>query len=227
MNSLVSLVLIFSFAQPEFEARRQRMVEEHIASRGVKDKAVLKAMREIPRHLFVPEALRAEAYADHPLPIGLGQTISQPYIVAVMTEMLEPKPELTVLEIGTGSGYQAAILAKLFRDVYTIELLPELAETARGVFRQLNLTNIHTKVGDGYLGWPEHAPYDRILLTAAPPEVPAALIDQLAKGGRLVGPVGGDPNFQYLVIVDKDKAGRIHRRTSHPVRFVPMVPGRR
>lgn len=225
MNSL--LLCLFFLAPPEgFEAQRQRMVEEHIASRGVRDQAVLRAMREIPRHLFVPEHLRGEAYDDHPLPIGGGQTISQPYIVALMSEMLGPGPNLRVLEIGTGSGYQAAILAKLFKEVYTIEILPALAESARAVFRQLKLENIHTRVGDGYQGWPEHAPYHRILLTAAPPEIPAVLIDQLAPGGRLVGPVGGDPNAQYLVVVEKDKAGKTRRRVSYPVRFVPMVPAR-
>lgn len=202
------------------------MVDEHIASRGIRDQAVLRAMREIPRHLFVPERLRGEAYDDHPLPIGGGQTISQPYIVALMSEMLGPGPNLRVLEIGTGSGYQAAILAKLFKEVYTIEILPVLAESALAVFRQLKIENIHTRVGDGYQGWPEHAPYHRILLTAAPPEIPAALIDQLAPEGRMVGPVGDDPNAQYLVVVEKDKAGKTRRRVSYPVRFVPMVPAR-
>lgn len=225
MNSLLLWLLLL--APPEgFEAQRQRMVDEHIASRGIRDRAVLGAMRETPRHLFVPEHLRSEAYDDHPLPIGRGQTISQPYIVALMSEMLGPGPNLRVLEIGTGSGYQAAILSKLFKEVYTIEILPALAEQAQAVFRQLKLQNIHTRVGDGYQGWPEQAPYDRVLLTAAPPEIPSALIDQLAPGGRLVGPVGADPLAQYLVVVEKDKAGKTRRRVSYPVRFVPMVPAR-
>jgi len=225
MNSLLLWLLFLSPPQGH-EAQRQRMVDEHIASRGIRDKAVLRAMRDTPRHLFVPERLRSEAYDDHPLPIGGGQTISQPYIVALMSEMLGPNPNLRVLEIGTGSGYQAAILAKLFKEVYSVEILPALAESAQAVFRQLNLQNIHTLVGDGYKGWPEHAPYHRILLTAAPPEIPTALIDQLAPEGRLVGPVGADPNAQYLVVVEKDKSGKTRRRVSYPVRFVPMVPGR-
>ena len=202
------------------------MIDEDIAARGVKHSAVLKAMRDTPREIFVPEQYRADAYADQPLPIGGGQTISQPYIVAVMSEMLRPDPKATVLEIGTGSGYQAAILCKLFKHVYSIELLPELSAGAQAAIGKLGLHNIDYLVGDGYKGWPGHAPYDRILLTAAPPGVPQALIDQLAPGGLLVGPIGEEPNSQRLMIIEKSMDGKVTRKTSHPVRFVPMVRGR-
>ena len=193
---------------------------------GVHDARVLRAMRDTPRHLFVPEDLRSSAYEDHPLPIGHGQTISQPYIVAFMTELLAVQPEMTVLEIGTGSGYQAAILAALSKTVYTIEIVPELASRAVEVFDRLALSNIETRVGDGYAGWPEHAPFDRILLTAAPPEIPQALIDQLSPGGRLVAPVGRWSWAQELIVLEKDRYGKVRERTSLPVRFVPMVRGR-
>ncbi|MCC6589994.1 MAG: protein-L-isoaspartate(D-aspartate) O-methyltransferase [Bryobacterales bacterium] len=202
------------------------MVDEHIAARGVKHPAVLKAMREIPRHVFVPEQYRSDAYADQPLPIGSGQTISQPYIVALMSEMLRPAPDATVLEVGTGSGYQAAILCKLFKKVYSIELLPELSARAQAAIAEVGLKNIEIRVGDGYKGWPEHAPYDRIMLTAAPAEVPQALIDQLAPGGMLLGPVGDDPNYQRLMIMEKSADGKVTESASYPVRFVPMVKGR-
>lgn len=206
--------------------QRRRMVDEHIAARGVKHPAVLKAMRDIPRHVFVPEQYQSEAYADQPLPIGSGQTISQPYIVALMSEMLRPSPDATVLEVGTGSGYQAAILCKLFKKVYSIELLPELSGRAQAAIAKVGLKNIEFRVGDGYKGWPEHAPFDRIILTAAPPEIPQALVDQLAPGGILLGPVGDDPNYQRLTIVEKSKNGEVTQSASYPVRFVPMVRGR-
>ena len=202
------------------------MVDEHIAARGVKHPAVLKAMRDIPRHLFVLEQYQSEAYADQPLPIGSGQTISQPYIVALMSEMLRPAANATVLEVGTGSGYQAAILCKLFKKVYSIELLPELSARAQAAIAKVGLKNIEFRVGDGYKGWPEHAPYDRIILTAAPAEVPQGLVDQLAPGGMLLGPVGDDPNYQRLMVVEKSKNGEVTQSVSYPVRFVPMVKGR-
>jgi len=200
------------------------MVREQIERRGVRHAGVLKAMREVERHLFVPEALRRSAYEDHPLPIGHGQTISQPYIVAAMTEMLDPKPSDRVLEIGTGSGYQAAVLAKLVKHVYTIEVVEQLGRQAKELLAALGYRNVTVRIGDGYEGWPEEAPFDKILLTAAPPDVPPKLLEQLRPGGRLVAPVG--TGWQELVVVDKDAKGGLRRRREFPVMFVPMVPGK-
>jgi protein-L-isoaspartate(D-aspartate) O-methyltransferase len=196
------------------------MVERHIEARGVKSPAVLAAMRKVPRHCFVPAAAVNAAYEDHPLPIGLEQTISQPYIVAYMTEAAEISPNDKVLEIGTGSGYQAAILGEVAREVYTIEIIPELAERARGVLAELGYANVHVRAGNGYLGWPEQAPFDAIVVTAAPDEVPQALVDQLAVGGRMVIPVGSAN--QDMMILERTKSGVVERRTI-PVRFVPMT----
>ena len=196
------------------------MVEQQLRARDVKAGAVLKAMRSVPRHRFVPAAARHLAYADHPLPIGLGQTISQPYIVAYMTEAADIAPGDKVLEIGTGSGYQAAVLGEIAREVYTIEIIPELAESARIVLADLGYTNVHVKAGNGYLGWPEHAPFDAILVTAAPEEVPQALVDQLAVGGKMVIPVGA--MVQDMMIIERTQRGVVERRTI-PVRFVPMT----
>ena len=168
----------------------------------------------------MPEAYRSSAYLDTPLPIGLGQTISQPYIVAAMTELLDAGPHDRILEIGTGSGYQAAVLSGLAAEIYTIELEPELARTASERLRTVGYRNIFVKQGDGYLGWPEKAPFDRIIVTAAPPAVPAALIDQLKPGGKLVAPVG--TTDQWLQVIDKTRDGRINKRTVLPVKFVPM-----
>ena len=209
----------------DWNALRERMVRQQIENRGVRNPAVLRAMREVPRHLFVPEALRKSAYDDHPLPIGHGQTISQPYIVAAMTELLDPKPADRVLEIGTGSGYQAAVLARLVRHVYTIEIVEALGREAKTRLESLGYRNVTVRIGDGYLGWPEEAPFDRIILTAAPPDVPQTLIDQLRPGWRLVAPVG--TGWQELVVIDKDLRGNVRRRTEFPVMFVPMVPGKR
>jgi len=209
----------------DWNALREEMVRLQIERRGVRNPAVLRAMREVPRHLFVPEAMRRSAYEDHPLPIGHGQTISQPYIVAAMTEMLDPKPEHRVLEIGTGSGYQAAVLARLVRHVYTIEIVEPLGKQAQERLAALGYRNVTVRIGDGYEGWPEEAPFDRIILTAAPPDVPQKLIDQLRNGGRLVAPVGA--GWQELVVIDKDAQGKVRRRTEFPVMFVPMVPGKR
>ncbi len=213
-------------AQDPFAARRESMVREQIESRDVRDRAVLKAMRATPRHLFVPEVLRDRAYDDSPLPIGFGQTISQPYIVAAMTELLEAAPHHKALEIGTGSGYQAAVLAPLVAKLYTIEIVEELAKPARELLKRLGHKNVEVRWGDGYQGWPERAPFDRILLTAAPPEVPRALTDQLKAGGKLVAPVGRYADDQELIVIDKDAAGKLKRRTVFGVRFVPMVKGR-
>lgn len=209
----------------DWTSLRERMVREQIERRGVRHAGVLKAMREVERHLFVPESLRRSAYEDHPLPIGHGQTISQPYIVAAMTEMLDPQPWDRALEIGTGSGYQAAVLARLVRHVYTIELVEPLGQQAQARLAGLGYRNVTVRIGDGYAGWPEEAPFDKILLTAAPPDVPPKLIEQLKPGGRLVAPVG--TGWQELVVIDKDAKGGVRRRTEFPVMFVPMVPGKR
>jgi protein-L-isoaspartate(D-aspartate) O-methyltransferase len=205
---------------PEFEGERERMVEEQIAARGLRDPRVLAALREVPRHEFVPPEERSHAYADRPLPIGAGQTISQPYIVAVMTELLELSGDEKVLEIGTGSGYQAAVLARLAREVYTIEIVPELATRAEADLRRLGFASVQVRQGDGYRGWPEQAPFDAILVTAAPEHVPQPLVDQLAVGGRLVLPVGDV--FQDLVLVTRDARG-VRQERLLGVRFVPMT----
>ena len=199
---------------------RLRMVESQIRARGIADPAVLEAMRRVPRHLFVPPADRPRAYEDMPLPIGQGQTISQPYIVAYMTEALKLSREHTVLEIGTGSGYQAAVLAELVREVYSIEIVPELADRARKSLADAGYRNVQVRTGNGYLGWPDRAPFPRIIVTAAPPQVPQALIDQLAVGGIMVLPVGRF--FQEMTIVTKSERG-VTQTTTIPVRFVPMV----
>jgi protein-L-isoaspartate(D-aspartate) O-methyltransferase len=203
-----------------FVAARNAMVDQQLRARGIAAPGVLEAMRTVPRHRFVPPAVRYLAYVDHPLPIGSGQTISQPYIVAYMTEAADVSPGETVLEIGTGSGYQAAVLGEIAREVYTIEIIPELAERARKTLAELGYANVHAKTGDGYLGWPEHAPFDAIVVTAAPEQVPQALVDQLALGGRMVIPVGAA--VQKMIIIEKTPNGVIERRTI-PVRFVPMT----
>ena len=202
-------------------ARRARMVETQIAARGVRDPRVLAAMRKVPRHLFVEPAARAEAYGDHPVPIGNNQTISQPYIVALMTELLELPPHARVLEIGTGSGYQSAVLGEIANEVYSIEILPDLARGAAEKLKELGYTNVEVRAGDGYRGWPEHAPFDGIIVTAAPERIPQPLVDQLAVGGRMVIPVGGF--FQELKVFTKDKDGRVTEKDVIPVRFVPMT----
>jgi protein-L-isoaspartate(D-aspartate) O-methyltransferase len=187
---------------------------------------VLAAMRAMPRHLFVPLSFRSAAYDDPPLPIGYAQTISQPAIVVVMTELLEPHRDHCVLEIGTGSGYQAAVLSRLAKKVYTIEIIEALANSARERLQSLGYRNVEVRAGDGYNGWPEAAPFDRILLTSAPPQVPRALIEQPKPGGKLVAPMGDSPGNQTLVILDKDAAGRTKQRSVIPVQFVPMVAGK-
>jgi protein-L-isoaspartate(D-aspartate) O-methyltransferase len=219
----VSAALLWAQNDP-WAARREAMVRDDIAGRGVRNPDVLRVMRATPRHLFVPPDSREMAYNDHPLAIGHGQTISQPYIVAFMTELLEPAAAQKVLEIGTGSGYQAAVLAPLVGHVYSIEIVPELARDAAALLARLGHKNITVRHGDGYQGWPEHAPFDRIILTAAPPDVPQKLIEQLKPGGKLVAPVGRGFG-QQLVVIDRDRAGKLTRREVLPVRFVPMVPG--
>jgi protein-L-isoaspartate(D-aspartate) O-methyltransferase len=206
----------------DLRARREAMVEQQIRQRGVADPRVLAAMREVPRDRFVPDDLVPRAYDDGPLPIGQGQTISQPYIVAYMTEVLGVSADHKVLEIGTGSGYQAAVLGELARLVYTIEIVPELATRATAVLKTLGYGNVSVRAGDGYAGWPDQAPFDRILVTAAPERIPQPLIDQLAVGGRLVAPVGSQGETQWITVVEKTSAGITEKRTI-PVQFVPFT----
>jgi protein-L-isoaspartate(D-aspartate) O-methyltransferase len=205
----------------DFAGQRQRMVEQQLKPRGIKDERVLAAMARVPREEFIPADVRGDAYEDGPLPIGYDQTISQPYIVAFMTEQLRPRPNDRVLEIGSGSGYQAAILANLVADVYTIEIVEPLAKTAEATLQRLGYKNVHIKVGDGYKGWPEQAPFDAIIVTCAPENVPQPLIDQLKDGGRMIIPVGA--RFaQQLYLLEK-KNGQLKESVTLPVRFVPML----
>lgn len=199
------------------------MIESDIRGRGVTNEAVLKAMRAVPREAFVPEPLRGAAYADNPLPIGAGQTISQPYIVALMTEQAGVGPDDRVLEIGAGSGYQTAVLAEIAREVYTIEIVPELAARAKKTLDRQGYTNVHVRAGDGYRGWPEHAPFDAVLVTAAPDHVPRALVRQLRLGGRLVIPVGPAGGVQALMVLTRTGQEETAIRRTIPVRFVPMT----
>lgn len=203
-----------------FRLAREAMVSEQIAARGVRDPRVLAAMRKVPRHELVPEAMRAVAYEDRPLPIGNDQTISQPYVVAFMTEQLRVGPDARVLEVGTGSGYQAAVLSGLVREVYSIEIVEALARSAAQALSRLGYRNVFFQHGDGYQGWPEHAPFDGIIVTAAPPEVPEPLKQQLAIGGRMVIPVGDET--QELRVITRTKHG-FDEQTVLPVRFVPMT----
>ncbi len=204
----------------ELADQRRRMVEAQIRARAVDSPRVLAAMEKVPRHLFVPDTLRAQAYDDYPLPIGEQQTISQPYIVALMTSLLDLEGDEKVLEIGTGSGYQAAVLAEVAGEVYTIEILEPLAERARTTLAALGYRNVHLRMGDGFAGWPEQAPFDAIVVTAAPPQVPQPLLDQLKVGGRLVIPVGRF--FQDLLVYTRTQDG-FDKRNVIPVRFVPMT----
>jgi len=206
--------------EEDMARQRERMVRDQIESRGVTDPAVLAAVRAVPRHRFVPEDVEPTAYADHPLPIGAGQTISQPFIVALMTELAEPAPDKRVLEVGTGSGYQAAVLAECFDRVFTIEIIPELGERASTLLRELGYDNVEVRVGDGFDGWPEEAPFDAIVVTAAPDTIPRPLLEQLAPDGRLVIPVGR--GSQDLVVVRRTADG-FERRIVTGVRFVPMT----
>ncbi|HKQ15007.1 MAG TPA: protein-L-isoaspartate(D-aspartate) O-methyltransferase [Steroidobacteraceae bacterium] len=204
------------------ETARESMVREQIAARGIRDARVLEVMGRVPRHLFVPEAESERAYADAPVPIGQGQTISQPYIVALMTELVRPQSSDRVLEVGTGSGYQAAVLAQLVAHVYTIELEAALGRRAETLLAEQKYANVTVRVGDGYGGWPEHAPFDIIIVTAAPEHVPQPLVDQLKPGGRLIVPVGPRFTVQQLQLLEKDAAGEVYTRNVSPVMFVPM-----
>jgi protein-L-isoaspartate(D-aspartate) O-methyltransferase len=207
----------------EYVKRRLRMVETQIAARGVRDKNVLAAMRKVRRHEFVPPSLRSEAYSDWPLPIGYGQTISQPYIVAVMTELLQPKSASRILEIGTGSGYQAAVLAEIVKEVWTIEIVEALGRRAKKVLADKYPNKVKAKIGDGYHGWKEGAPYDGIIVTCAANNIPPPLLRQLKEGGRMVIPVKGAFYTQNLLLVEKKKGGKIITRTIFGVRFVDMT----
>ena len=197
------------------------MVDEQLRARGIRDPRVLEAMARVPRHVFVPDPQRDEAYEDHPLPIGHGQTISQPYIVAFMSEALRLEPMDRVLEVGTGSGYQAAVLAELAGEVYTVEIIDDLARRAEATLREAGYRNVTVKTGNGYLGWPEHAPYDRIMVTAAPEQVPPALVSQLKVGGLMAIPVG-ESGFQELRVLRRTESG-LETLATLPVRFVPMT----
>jgi protein-L-isoaspartate(D-aspartate) O-methyltransferase len=207
----------------DFAAARERMVERQLAAagRGITDPRVLAVMGQVPRHEFVPAELRDQAYADHPLPIGHDQTISQPFVVAFMTEQLAPKPGDKVLEIGTGSGYQAAVLAGLVKVVYSIEIIEPLARRAAADLRRLGYANVIVRAGDGYKGWPEAAPFDAIIVTCAPDHVPQPLVDQLAEGGRMIIPVGGALGQELHLL--RKQAGKVGQQAVLPVRFVPMT----
>ncbi|MDI6780303.1 MAG: protein-L-isoaspartate(D-aspartate) O-methyltransferase [Bacteroidota bacterium] len=224
----IILFLIFSpniFSQEREKKDRESMVRYQIEDRGVKDTRVLDAMRKVPRHKFVPKQYSSEAYNDHPVPIGYGQTISQPYIVALMTELVDLQRGERVLEIGTGSGYQAAILAEITDSVYTIEIITELAQSSNATLNQLGYQNIKVKNADGYFGWKEYAPFDAIIVTAAAEHIPPPLIEQLNEGGKMIIPVGHAFQVQNLMLIEK-KDGKIKSRSIIPVRFVPFKRGK-
>ncbi|MBI5497487.1 MAG: protein-L-isoaspartate(D-aspartate) O-methyltransferase [Deltaproteobacteria bacterium] len=222
------LVVVVCRAAPpaEQEHARRQMVQRDLKGRDIVDPAVLAAMGRVPRHLFVEDAVRWLAYDDRPLPIGQGQTISQPYIVALMTQLARPQPRHRALEVGTGSGYQAAVLAELVQHVYTIEILCPLADRARTTLAEQGYRNVTVRCGNGYAGWKEHAPFDVILVTAAPDAVPRALLDQLAVGGRMVIPVGAPGGIQQLRLITRQADGTLRDEDVLPVRFVPMTGSR-
>ena len=231
LTKAISLVFIIFFLilsektilmAQNFESLRNDMVENQLMKGRIRSQVVLDAMRTVPRHLFVPQNLQNQAYQDSPLPIGLEQTISQPYIVAFMTEQLNPVSGMKILEVGTGSGYQAAILAQIGCEVYTIELLKELAERAKKVLTDLKFSNVKVKCGNGYAGWPDEAPFDAIIVTAAPDKIPEALIEQLKDGGRMIVPVGPVYSIQSLKLLTKN-GNKTTEKDLLPVRFVPMI----
>jgi protein-L-isoaspartate(D-aspartate) O-methyltransferase len=227
LKSIMALLMVcFSYhsgaQEKSYEMERNNMVDNQIVARGIKHKATIEAMKTVPRHLFVPDYLLSRAYTDRPLPIGYDQTISQPYIVAYMTAILDPDKGDKVLEIGTGSGYQAAVLSEMVDSVFTIEIVDELAESVDRKFKELGYVNIWVKSGDGYFGWEEHAPFDKIIVTAAAREIPPLLIEQLNEGGKMILPVGPEFGIQYLVLVKKEK-GKIKKYNKLPVRFVPFT----
>jgi protein-L-isoaspartate(D-aspartate) O-methyltransferase len=220
----ISFSLLVSFQTDKYQSLRLGMVNDQIVKRGIRNPLTIKAMEKVPRHLFVPTEYMDRAYEDNPLPIGHDQTISQPFIVAYMTEIAKPAKWKKVLEIGTGSGYQAAVLAEIVDTVYTIEIIPELAKQATSRLTKMGYKNIVTKLGDGYKGWKEHAPYDIIMVTAADDHIPQPLIDQLAENGRLIMPIGSPSSAQQLVLATK-KNGKIDKRKLAMVRFVPLLHG--
>lgn len=219
---LAFLLHLTALSQDPFAQKRLEMVRNQIADRGVSDTSVLRAMRSVPRHKFVPPSWIDEAYADHPVPIGYGQTISQPYIVAIMTELVRPRRDMKVLEVGTGSGYQAAVLSAIMDSVFSVEIVRELSAEATGRLRALGCRNVAVQHADGYDGWPEHAPYDAIVVTAAADYIPPPLIAQLRDGGRMIIPVGSPFMMQTLVLLEK-RRGEVTTKSLLPVRFVPLV----
>jgi protein-L-isoaspartate(D-aspartate) O-methyltransferase len=222
INLLFLILFITAFAVAQDRSKeRERMVETQLRARGINDTNTLNAMNAVPRHLYVPENQRRSAYDDRPLPIGYGQTISQPYIVAFMTEIIQPKKDFKVLEIGTGSGYQAAVLAEIVDQVYTIEIVKALGETARKVLLE-NYNNVHVKIADGYYGWEENGPFDAIVVTAAAEYIPPPLLAQLKEGGRMIIPVGSPFRIQQLMLIEK-KNGEVSSKALMPVRFVPFT----
>lgn len=228
LSILMIIFLTFGFREVmqaqsrTFEMERNKMVSKQIEARGIHDQATLDAMRKVPRHLFIPDYLWESAYNDGPLPIGYRQTISQPYIVAYMTSLIEPEKTDKILEIGTGSGYQAAVLGEIADSVFTVEIVDELAKSAADKLEKLGYKNVWVKAGDGYFGWPEHAPYDKIIVTAAAEEIPPLLVDQLKEGGKMILPVGPEFSVQYLILVEK-KNGKVKEKNMLPVRFVPFT----
>jgi protein-L-isoaspartate(D-aspartate) O-methyltransferase len=218
------LILFFPFIiqKDSYQEKRNQMVNQQIKDRGISNAAVLRSMRTVKRHLFVPQDQSNNAYEDRPLPIGYGQTISQPYIVGYMTEVIKPGQDFKVLEIGTGSGYQAAVLGEIVKEVYTIEIVPQLGEAATSRLEKLGYKNVQVKIGDGYDGWKEHAPYDAIVVTAAAEYIPPPLIEQLKDGGRIIIPVGSPFMTQMLMLVQK-KGDKTTTRSLFPVAFVPFT----
>ena len=216
-----------SAEESSYRVQRLSMVKDQIAAEGIRDGVTLTAMRAVPRHEFVPPDLRSRAYGDHPLPIGLGQTISQPYIVAYMTEIIRPAPGMKVLEVGTGSGYQSAVLAEIGCEVYTVEIFEALATSARERLHRLGYRKVDVRHGDGHFGWSEQAPFDAILVTAAAGYIPPVLIEQLKPGGRMVIPVGSVYGVQNLILIEKRTADDVRTRNLLPVRFVPLLGGGR
>ena len=220
---LLPLLLPAAKDEAEFTAAREKMVREQILERGITDPRILDVFRRVKRHLFVAPPYRGQAYGDFPLPIEEGQTISQPYIVAIMTSVIAPDFKKKVLEIGTGSGYQAAVLAELVREVYTIEIKPALAQSSKKLLEELGYRNIHFRTGNGYIGWPEAAPFDGIIVTCSPDHIPAPLIEQLAVGGRMVIPISYSTSVQDLLLVEKLPSGKLKKTILIPVLFVPMI----
>ena len=219
---LLCIPFLFAFQEDPFIKKREDLVVETIEKRGITNKAVLKSMKTVKRHLFVPENNVPSAYEDRPLPIGYGQTISQPFIVAYMTEVINPKPEYKVLEIGTGSGYQAAVLAEIVKEVYTIEIIPDLGNAASARLKKLGYDNVNVNVADGYFGWPQHGPFDAIVVTAAAEFVPPPLLEQLKEGGKIVIPIGSPFMNQMLMLIEK-KGKKVTTKNLMPVVFVPFT----